>query len=776
MSYKVHKVLKFVKLSLTLGTFYFINFSLCVGQTHKLDSLYTAIKTEQDDTNKVNTLNNLSEQLWRTGQDSLALLYASNAASLAKKLDFKKAMAAAYRNSAITYWYLGNYPRSLEYDSLALLINMSIGNKSGIASNYGNMGIVYLDQGKYTAALEYFMKGLAISKEIGNKSGMGSNMGNIGLVYWNQGNYPVALDYYFKALEVNTEIGNKAAAANNMGNIAVIYNEQGNKDKALEYDLKTLAIEQETGDKNGMARNLGNIGLVYSEINNSDKAFEYDEKALALSRELGNKNDIARILGYLGTLYLEKKNLSKSLDTYSEALTINREIGNKDGIAVGLCNLASVNSKLKKFALARTELDSSLVLAKSLGEKDIIKDVYLGYTDIDSSMGNYKTAYEDYKKVIIYRDSMINEANTKKTVQAQMNFDFEQKQAAEKAEQDKKDAIAEQNRKRQIIIRNSFIAGFVLMIALAFFIFRGYRQKQKDNILITKQKEEVEKQKHIAEEQKKLVEEKNKDILDSINYAKRLQQAILPPLNSIQQALPQSFVLYKPKDIVAGDFYWMEHIPLLAGEGQGEVVLIAAADCTGHGVPGALVSVVCSNALHRTVNELKIIEPGKILDKTRELVLETFAKSESNVQDGMDISLLAISRKSLVDSIEVQWSGAYNSLWYIQNGELKEVPADKQPIGKTDNPKPFTTHSIPIPNGEGKGGAGTTLYLFTDGYADQFGGPKGKKFKYKQLEELLVANSSKSMDEQKNLLNETIEKWKGSLEQVDDILIIGIRV
>ncbi len=763
-------------------------------QTHKIDSLYTALKTEQDDTNKVNTLNNLSEQLWRTGQDSLALLYANNAASLAKRTDFKKAMAAAYRNSAITYWYLGNYPRSLEYDSLALAINNAIGNKSGIASNYGNMGIVYLDQGKYTSALKYFTKALTISQEIGNKNGMGSNMGNIGLVYWNQGNYPVALDYYFKALAVNTEIGNKAAAANNMGNIAVLYNEQGNKDKALEYDLKTLALEQETGDRNGMARNLGNIGLVYSEMNNSDKAFEYDEKALALSRELGNKNDIARILGYLGTLYLDKKDLSKAWSYYSEALAINREIGNKDGIAVGQCNLASVNSKLKKFALARTELDSSLILAKSLGEKDIIKDVYLGFTDVDSSMGNFKTAYEDYKKVIIYRDSLINEANTKKTVQAQMNFDFEQKQAAEKAEQDKKDAIAEQNRKRQIIIRNSFIAGFMLMIALAFFIFRGYRQKQKDNILITKQKEEVEKQKHIAEEQKKLVEEKNKDILDSINYAKRLQQAILPPLNSIQQALPQSFVLYKPKDIVAGDFYWMEVAPsqlsplgkesttthqvLPNGEdlGGAGTIFIAAADCTGHGVPGALVSVVCSNALHRTVNELKITETGKILDKTRELVLETFAKSESNVQDGMDISLAAISRKSLVDSVEIQWSGAYNSLWYIQNGELKEVPADKQPIGRTDNPRPFTTHSITLPNGEGKGGAGTMLYLFTDGYADQFGGPKGKKFKYKQLEELLVANSSKSMDEQKNLLNETIENWKGNLEQVDDILIIGIRV
>jgi hypothetical protein len=182
-----------------------------------------------------------------------------------------------------------------------------------------------------------------------------------------------------------------------------------------------------------------------------------------------------------------------------------------------------------------------------------------------------------------------------------------------------------------------------------------------------------------------------------------------------------------------------------------------------------MVSVVCSNALNRTVKEFKITETGKILDKVRELVLETFEKSESNVQDGMDISLAAISRKSSVDSIEVQWSGAFNLLWYIHNGEMKEVPADKQPIGKTDKPLPFSTHNLKLQKGD-------TLYLLTDGYADQFGGPKGKKFKYKQLEQLIVANVQLTMDEQKSLLNETIENWKGNLEQVDDILIIGIRV
>lgn len=286
----------------------------------------------------------------------------------------------------------------------------------------------------------------------------------------------------------------------------------------------------------------------------------------------------------------------------------------------------------------------------------------------------------------------------------------------------------------------------LLLGAMLYFLSKT----EKANTTIHLQKEELAKQKH-------LLEEKNKDILDSINHAKRLQEAILPPAGLIKKMLPESFMLYMPKDIIAGDFYWIEH--------SGDTIFIAAADCTGHGVPGALVSVVCSNALNRTVREFHITEPGKILDKVRELVLKTFENSENNVQDGMDISLCCINTKTN----EIQWSGAYNSLWYIKNNEIYEIPADKQPVGKYDKPAPFNTHNIKLEKG-------IVLYLFTDGYADQFGGPKGKKFKYKQLEEILLANASKSMEEQKIKLEERMEEWKGGHEQIDDILIIGIRV
>jgi len=265
-------------------------------------------------------------------------------------------------------------------------------------------------------------------------------------------------------------------------------------------------------------------------------------------------------------------------------------------------------------------------------------------------------------------------------------------------------------------------------------------------------------------EMNEVVSEKNKEITDSIEYAKHIQNGILPSPNIIHSCLPDSFIFYKPKDIVAGDFYWI-HTPSPVGEGRGEV-LFAACDCTGHGVPGAMVSVICSNALNRAVKEFNLIDPGKILTKVRELVVETFEKSENEVKDGMDISLCVWNK----NTNELLWAGANNPLWIISSdNKLHEIKPDKQPIGKTDYGKPFATHALQLNKGD-------SMYIFTDGYPDQFGGVKGKKFKYKQLEGLLMANSKKSMQEQKNILERSFTEWKGSLEQVDDVLVMGIKI
>ncbi len=255
--------------------------------------------------------------------------------------------------------------------------------------------------------------------------------------------------------------------------------------------------------------------------------------------------------------------------------------------------------------------------------------------------------------------------------------------------------------------------------------------------------------------QKEQVEIHNLEMKDSIRYAKRIQKAILPPAKFVRACLPNSFGLYKPKDIVAGDFYWLESVD--------DKVIIAAADCTGHGVPGAMVSVVCHNALNRCVREFSLRDPGEILDKVNELVEETFGKSEQEVKDGMDIALCSLKGNKLL------YAGANNPLWIIQDGAILETKADKQPIGSFNEHKPYTTHSFDLENGD-------TFYIFSDGFVDQFGGPRGKKFKPKALRKLLLSIQDKNMKDQKVLIDEAFENWKGDLDQVDDICVIGVRV
>ena len=324
------------------------------------------------------------------------------------------------------------------------------------------------------------------------------------------------------------------------------------------------------------------------------------------------------------------------------------------------------------------------------------------------------------------------------------------------------------------------IAGVCIGVALLIFLSFVYWNRKLKKQIVLRKAAEAQLQESFDEisEQKKIIEHKNEEVLDSIKYAKRLQEAILPPSSLINDKLKKNFVLYLPKDIVAGDFYWMEHV----SNGE-EISLIAAADCTGHGVPGAMVSVVCSNALNQSVLQHKLTDPGKILDKTTELVVERFERSEEEVKDGMDIGLVAV-KKITEEETSISFSGAHNNLWIVStrpelNVEttimemdglyLHEIKANKQPVGKYEHLKPFDTTTVTLSNGE-------RFYLYSDGYADQFGGENGKKFKGKNFKTLVLESYQLSIDEQRERLRENFENWKGDFEQLDDVCVIGVEV
>ena len=295
-------------------------------------------------------------------------------------------------------------------------------------------------------------------------------------------------------------------------------------------------------------------------------------------------------------------------------------------------------------------------------------------------------------------------------------------------------------------IRSSYIAAVVVMFLTLFFIIQYFLNVNSSYEWALTDKNH-------------LLNQKNKEILDSIEYAKRIQNAILPTPHAFAQLLPHSFILYMPKDIVAGDFYWMDSVE--------DTIFFAACDCTGHGVPGAMVSVVCNNALNRAVNEFGERIPGKILDKTRELVLENFERSDEEVHDGMDASLCALHTSAM----QLQWSGANNPLWIYRSGSriIEEVKPDKQAIGRGYEGKRFTTQELQLQKGD-------TLYLFTDGYVDQFGGEKGKKLTKARFREFLLSIAEMNMEQQREKLLNFHDAYRGPHEQVDDICVIGVRV
>jgi tetratricopeptide (TPR) repeat protein len=583
--------------------------------------------------------------------------------------------------------------------------------------------------------------------------------GNLGVYYHTKANYPMALGYYLKALKIDEGLNNKKGIASRLGNIGIVYKQQGNYPKALEYYLKALKIGEELEDKNIIATQFGNIGNVYYSKGNYTKSLDYYLSALKKNEEIGNKSHISAWLGNIGSVYSDQNDYPKALEYYLRALQLKEELGNKKEIAITLGNIGSVYTSIKKYALAEKYLLEALKLSKEIGVLNEELDVENYFTTLYEKTGKEKLALQHFKKAVELKDSLFNIDKEQDITRKSMNYEFEKKEMLSKAEQNKKDAITTAEKQQQKVITYSVSVGLFLVFLLALFIFRGYKQKQKANIIITEQKAEVERQKEITEEQKIIVEEKNKDITDSINYAKRIQDAILIPENEIKKQFSDAFVLFNPKDIVSGDFYWF-------AESKYNKIL-AIADCTGHGVPGGFMSMLGFSMLQETILLEEIKTTAEALTSLDKKITETLNRNTRSYRDGMDMALCSFSKSSNT----LQFSCANRPLILIRDGEVTKFSPDKHTIGGAiDNiTKDFNNYEIETKKND-------VIYIFSDGYTDQFGGSKEKKFTYKQLEKTLLANHHLSMNEQKKILENMYNDWKGNLEQVDDVCVIGVRL
>jgi serine phosphatase RsbU (regulator of sigma subunit) len=570
---------------------------------------------------------------------------------------------------------------------------------------------------------------LRLSKSLNFKKGMARSYYELAAA--NSFNDTLRLQYLFKASEILAKPGIddrlQVITHLSIGQIHIAQKNFSDMLKNLQIALKTA---ERIKDSVLMAKTYSNIG--------------YYLKGLAIVEKKNDKKALAIILGNMGDAYAELKNYPKSIESYERSIALFEELKSKEGLALRLASLAKVYYSTGKKHEAYESLQKAYALARETHYSLALKESLEGLSDYYEKEKDFKNAFITFKNLRSFTDSLYNSEKATEVTKLQYQFDAAQAAKIKKLEEEKLEAERRAKEEQQKIILYSISTGFILVLALAFFIFRGYRQKQKANLIISAQK--------------KILEEKNKDITDSINYARRIQEAILPDKEIKYRIFPDAFVLFQPRDVVSGDFYWFS-------EKNGKRI-IAAADCTGHGVPGAFMSMIGNSFLNEIVNERGITRPSEILNELRHLVIKSLKQKEESgsPRDGMDISLLCFSEN------HVEWAGANNPLWIVHNGNLTAFAPDKQPIGLHHGENlPFTNHKISPEKG-------SSLYIFSDGYADQFGGAKGKKFREKQLKELLLSIQMKSMQEQEEVLLSTFQNWKGELEQIDDVLVIGVRI
>jgi serine phosphatase RsbU (regulator of sigma subunit)/Tfp pilus assembly protein PilF len=713
-----------------------------VAQNDKIDSLTSVLKILKSDSIKVKTLYNLYQE-YKYTDPKKAEQYINDSYLLATQLNYHKGIAQALYCLGNVELTKGNYNQSLAHYNRSLEIAQKIKDKQIFSNCLNGMGNIYTSQANYTKALEYNKKGLAIRKEINDSIKIGDSYNNMGSIYLMMGDFNQSLFYYLETQKYYEKSASKEKLASLLVNIGIIYNYTKDYAKALEYFNRSLI---DNPNKLYIGRAYGNMANVYLSQGLNDKADQSYQKALKAFENAGDKDGISFILINMANNAFLSNRIEHAMKYNLRALTLSEELDDKLKICTILSNIAAIYRKKKYFTKALEYEKQALIISKEIDAKEPLKQSYYGLSDTYIGLGNYDNALKYYKLATAVKDSMFSKEKTTSLSELQTKYETDKKEK-EIALLTKDNELKEKSFKEQRIIRFSLIGFVALLIILSFTLYNRYRFKQKANMVL--------------ENQKKIIEQKNTMITDSIDSAKSIQDAILPSLKTFHTYFKSSFILYKPKDIVSGDFYWI-------GKHAGKTIC-AVVDCTGHGVPGAFMALLGSSILGNVIQKSNDVEPALILDLLHKEIInvQTHGKDSSTVSNGMDIALIIIDEKTN----ELQYAGAHNSLLLIRNEELIEIKADKISIGgtthKNDSFK-FKNHSFFLQKND-------IIYLFSDGYTDQRGGPNRKKFYHAPFKELLTSIHQLEMEEQKQKLDETFTHWKGNEEQTDDILVIGLR-
>ncbi len=665
-----------------------------------------------------------------------SLLEALDKSSSNQKIELLEKLAKHYANV--------NHDSAIYFSELGIELAKKQDDIAGVADFYHYIGIAKYRSAKYSEAIEYFNQAVTLRKKIGEVEKLADSYNNLALIYNIKGEYEHAVKYNFMALKIREEINNREAIAKSFNNIGTTYHYMGKLDLASHYYKEALVIKTELGDERGQASSLNNIGLIYLEKKDHhsiDSAIIYFQSSLSICKKYDKYYGMSEALLNLGNAKAMKKDYKSAEQHYNQAMQVNKTHDNGSMKALLTYNIATMKYKRGKDKEALDLMYNGLKIAQEVKNTDLVKDIYYSLSEIHAGFHDYLKAFEYSQKYIKLKDSLLNEKISKQVAEIRGKYDAERK---EKLILKNENQVKElEIKKKQVTIIFISIIGFLLLVYGVYLLIAFYKKK----ILL-----------QTVQTQKNEISKKNVEITESILYAKSIQDALLPKINNFTGLFPESFVIYHPRDIVSGDYLWFTM--------EGNTKMVALIDCTGHGVPGAFITLISNEILNNLVLEKNIKEPSLILNELNDEIQKVLQDKVKNGEplDGMDMAFCAINDEELI------YSGAHMSVALYKNNQLNILKGNKYSIGELpgNTGAKFEDYKENIEKGN-------ILYLFSDGYQDQMGGINNNPIKMQNFYDLLREINHLPMKEQKEFLENYLEKWKKDNPQTDDILVAAIK-
>lgn len=604
----------------------------------------------------------------------------------------------------------------------------------------------YTEIGEFSVGGKLANEALVLASNSNDQKGKAFAYYSIARLHQYIGDFNKGLSYHYKALPIFEKEEAFEEIAWVYLNMGICFSNQRNPEKAVEHDRKALKIFNRIGHRQGEAYSYLNISLAVNELGDTDSAVFYMESAKTICEEIGDQRGLGYVYNSIADIYMQVGEYDKAIQGNLSCLLIREEENDKMDMSFCYANLGKIYLLKNDLEKAEDYLQKGKKMALAINARTNLRSIYYSLSKVSARQKNYKAAYQYFKKYEFYQRLLSNEENQRKA--AELQFAYEQAQKDQEI-----DLIKEVSAKERFYftIGVSLTGGGLIMVAV--FLY-----------MMAKRAKALRRQRNIIHQQKEQVDEQHKSITDSIVYAQKIQNALLTTENYISEHLNKEFfIYYQPKDIVSGDFYW-------AHEHKGAFYFITA-DCTGHGVPGAFMSLLNMSILNELVVERDISSPAEILNHQRTQIIKSLsAYGGTNSNDGMDCILCRFDLNDGRGPESLSFAAANNTLWIVRNNEIIKLKGDKMPVGAfVGEMAPFTEHKVELQKGD-------IVYTFSDGVTDQFGGEKDKKFKPKRLADLLLSVNHLSMDEQRFILMRTIETWMGDQEQTDDILFIGVKI